>query len=143
MLVSALRPWGAQRTGANVRATRHGLWALVITGTISLAGTTEALPTKAQVCEAAKVTASGTMQKCLATQRAKEVKGGIPNYAACDTRFINAFEAAEDRAGGACPTEADAPDIKGLIDACFDDLKSALSASPNPPCVPGVFPATG
>ncbi len=109
------------------------------------AGAVEAvLPTKGQRCEAAKVTAAGAKQRCLATERAREVKGQMFNYAKCDAAFVKAFANAEDNAGvGVCPTEGDAAAIETMIDACFDDLKGALSGSPNPPCVPRAFPATG
>jgi len=116
---------------------------LVIAGTMCWAGSASALPTKAQVCEAAKVTASGTKQKCLATELAKKVKGLAFNYAKCDTAFTNAFENAETKAGGACPTDNDASAIGALIASCRDDLEAALSGSPNPPCPPSAFPATG
>jgi hypothetical protein len=124
---------------------RQGLMVVLAVAAVGWVGAAGAGPTKAQVCEADKLTAAGKKEACLANERAKEVKGGTPDFAKCDAAFMKAFTKAETKAGpGICPTEGDAVAVEALIDACFDDLKAALSGSPNPPCVPGAaFPATG
>jgi len=104
-------------------------------------------PTAAQVCEAAKVMAAGKKEACLATERAKEVKGRVPDYAGCRIAFARAFARAESKAGaGGCPSEGDTDAVETLIDGCFADLSAALAGSPNPPappCVRRSLPATG
>lgn len=96
------------------------------------------------VCHAAKLKAAGKKEACLAAEEAKEVLGKPADFAKCSGKFEASFAKAEAKAGaGVCPTEGDAAAIEALIDGCFDDLKAALSGSPNPPCGPGAFPATG
>jgi hypothetical protein len=99
-------------------------------------------PSKAAICEATKLTASGVKQACLATQEALAVLGKPHNPALCSSFFDHAFDTAERLAGpGVCPTEGDAPAIEALVDACFDNLKGALSGLP--PAGFQQFPATG
>ena len=57
-----------------MRAKRDALVGLMVVAA-AWAGSASAAPTKAQVCEAAKTTAAGKLEKCLADQRAREVKG--------------------------------------------------------------------
>ena len=129
---------------------RQGLMVVAAVAMVGWAAAAGAGPTKAQTCEAAKLTAAGKKEACLANERAKEVKGKAPDYAKCDEAFMKAFTNAETKAGpGVCPSTGDAVAVEALIDGCFDDLRAALSGSPNPPCVPGgpgapgAFPATG
>jgi hypothetical protein len=128
--------------------TRQGLIALMAVAVVWVqAGAAGAARLSgAQVCEAAKLTAAGKKEACLAAERAKEVKGGIPNYAACSAAFTKAFTKAETKAGaGVCPSEGDMGAVEALIDNCFADFSAALAGTPNPPCVPGggAFPTTG
>jgi hypothetical protein len=101
-------------------------------------------PTATQACEAAKLTAAGKLEQCLAAERAKEVKGQVPKYTKCSDAFAKAFSKAETKAGpGVCPSEGDAGAIEALIDGCFADLSAALAGTPNSPCLPGRLVATG
>jgi hypothetical protein len=122
---------------------RQGLIAVVAAiATLGAAGAASAAAVSpAQVCEAAKVTAAGKMEQCLAAELAKEVKGKVPNYAKCSAAFAKAFTKAETKAGpGVCPSEADTAAVEALIDGCFADLGAALAGTPNPQLA---FPATG
>ena len=83
-----------------MRAKRDALVGLMVVAA-AWAGSASAAPTKAQVCEAAKTTAAGKLEKCLADERAKEVKGQSFNYAKCDTAFMKAFTAAVLMSAGA------------------------------------------
>ena len=126
-------------------ATIRGGWvALIAVGVVGWAADAGAGPTKAQTCEATKLTAAGKKAACLAGERAKEVKGGTANYAKCDEALTRAFASAESKAGaGVCPSEHDAAAVEKLVGGCFADLQAALTGSPNPPCVAGALPATG
>jgi hypothetical protein len=127
--------------------TRQGLIALMAVAVVWVqAGAAGAARLAgAQVCEAAKLMAAGKKEACLANERAKEVRGRVPNYAACSDAFTSAFTRAETKAGaGVCPSKGDAGTVEALIDGCFADLNAALTGTPNPVCVPGAaFPATG
>jgi hypothetical protein len=112
------------------------------------AGAIHAAPlTAAQVCEVAKLTAVAKKETCLVNERAKEVKGRTPAYAACSDAFTRAFTRAETRAGaGVCASEGDAAAVEALIDGCFANLSAALAGSPNPsgpPCARAALPTTG
>jgi hypothetical protein len=125
---------------------QQGLIALVAVAVawVYAGAASAAPPSPAHVCEAAKITAAGKKEQCLAAERAKEVKGGIPDYAKCSAVFTTAFTKAETNAGpGVCPSEGDARAVEALIDGCFADLSAALAGTPNPPCVSQAFPATG
>jgi uncharacterized protein DUF1566 len=107
-------------------------------------GAETANPTKAQKCEAFKNTAAGAKALCLEIEYAKQALGKPPNFAKCESRFMSDFAKAEQRAGGACPTEGDAAAIEALLDACVGDVAAALSgSSPPPPPSCQQFPATG
>jgi hypothetical protein len=127
--------------------TRLGLIALMAVAVAwGQAGAAAAAPlTGAQVCASAKLTAAGKKEQCLAEERAKEVRGKVPNYAACSNAFTGAFARAETKAGaGVCPSEGDAGTVEALIDGCFVELDAALGGTPGSVCVPGAaFPATG
>jgi len=111
-------------------------------GTASGGGPPPPPPSKAAICEASKLTASGVTQACLATQEALAVLGKPHNPALCSSFFDRAFDTAERLAGpGVCPTEGDAPAVEALVDACLANLKGALSGLPPAGCQQ--FPATG
>jgi hypothetical protein len=99
-------------------------------------------PSKAQVCEAAKLTAVGDKAECLANEAAGEVLGRTPNIARCDAAFTKAFAKAEAKAGGACPTNGDTAAVEAQVDICVADIAAALSGTPAPPACQS-FPATG
>jgi hypothetical protein len=82
---------------------------------------------KAQVCEASKLTAAGLKASCLAIEEAKGVLGATARPERCDAAFAKAFAKAEKFAGGACPTTGDTVAIEGLVDACVADIADALS----------------
>ena len=99
-----------------MRTRQQGFIGVLIVGlTVGWAGhEAEAKPSKALVCEAAKLTAAGSKAQCVASAEAKGIFGGTPNPAACSTEFTTAFAKAEAKAGpGACPTEGDAAVIGG------------------------------
>ncbi len=64
------------------------LTAIVTLGPAGVAGAAPLPP--ALVCEGAKLTAAGKLEQCLVTERAKEVKGKVPNYAKCSATFTTA-----------------------------------------------------
>jgi hypothetical protein len=91
--------------------------------------------TKAEWCEASKLTAAGRKASCLALEEARGVLGGTPKPARCSKSFEWTFGLAEAIAGpGVCPTEGDAAAIEALVDACVADIAAALSGSPTSPC---------
>lgn len=96
----------------------------------------------AEKCEAAKLKASGNQAKCLLQAQADSVKSGSPaDTTQCVANFEAAFAAAEGQYGLDCPTLGDVDAIETLVDACRNDVASALSGSPSPPRQN--FPATG
>lgn len=99
-------------------------------------------PTATQKCEARKNNVAGEKAECLAKEHGKQALGKTPNFAKCELRFMNAFAKAEQVAGpGVCPTEGDAPAVKGVIDVCVGDVATALSGGTPVGCQQ--FPATG
>ena len=116
-----------------MRTRRLGFMALMAVGlVVGWVGTGAAVgPTRADRCEATKLTAAGLKASCLAVEEAKGVLWGTPNPARCSGRFERAFA----KAGtGVCPTEGDAAAIETQIDTCVADIAAALSGSPPSPC---------
>jgi hypothetical protein len=136
------RPLSPMGERAGVREEREmnkglGFMALMAVGlVVGWVGTGAAVgPTRADWCEATKLTAAGLKASCLAVEEAKGVLGGTPNPARCSGRFERAFTRAEAIAGpGVCPTEGDAAAIETQIDTCVADIAAALSGSPPSPC---------
>ncbi len=74
-------------------------------------------PSKAERCEATKLTAAALKASCLAIEEAKGILGGTPKPARCSVPFTKAFTIAEAIAGGQCPTTGDAAAIEDLVDS--------------------------
>jgi len=129
-----------------MRTRRLGFMALMAVGLVAgWVGTGAAIgPTRADWCEATKLTAAGLKASCLAVQEAKGVLGGTPRPDRCDAAFTKAFAKAEAIAGaGVCPTEGDAAAIEAQVDACVADIAATLSGSPPPSPCQQQLPATG
>jgi uncharacterized protein DUF1566 len=71
--------------------------------------------TPAQKCEVAKNKAAGKLAACLSSQRAKEVKGRVPDYRGCTDKMGAAFGKADFAGVGSCPTTGDASRIERRI----------------------------
>jgi hypothetical protein len=96
----------------------------IVVGALALtcAATADAVLTVSQKCEAAKNKAIGKIATCLANERAKEVKGNVPDYVKCYDKCSAAFIKAEQKAvdaGGSCPTTEDSGFIEENIDLIF------------------------
>ena len=69
--------------------------------------------TRGRRCEAAKLSAAGRYQLCLADADARAVaKQAQADYARCDKQLRAKWRKAEQRAGGACPTTSDLPRVR-------------------------------
>jgi hypothetical protein len=82
---------------------RQGLLMALMAGVMvwGQAGTAGAAPTAAQKCEAAKLTALGKAQACMASAKAKEAKGGLADLAKCSDGLAAALAVADKKAATA------------------------------------------
>src|SRR6185295_4482601 len=99
-----MRPRGGMRMG---RLMRVGI-ALVCTVMLASSAGAADDATKARRCHAAKLSAVGRYDLCLASADARAVtKQTTPSYARCDKQLQKKWQKAEKSAGGACPTTGD------------------------------------
>jgi hypothetical protein len=128
-----------------MRTRRQGLIGVLVLGLLGgWAGVGAAGGvSKAEWCEASKLTAAGLKASCLAIEEAKGVLGATPRPERCDAAFTKAFTKAEKVAGaGVCPTEGDAAAVEALVDGCVAEIADALSGGGAPNGC-SQFPATG
>ena len=97
------------------------LWAAV-----ALAGVTPA-----EKCEAAKLSAAGKYGACrLGAEKKAVLAGTAADYTKCDTKYMAAWDKAETKYGGACPTSGDQGPVQTAITDDTGDLRSHLDGGP-------------
>ncbi len=90
----------------------------------------------ADKCESTKAKTAGKYAKCLGNEDAKAIKKQIAadgeKLLKCEDKFFSAFNKAEDKADGACPTTDDVLAVGSTVGSCVDDVVTALGGVPGP-----------
>ncbi|HYR97042.1 MAG TPA: hypothetical protein VEM57_09915, partial [Candidatus Binatus sp.] len=92
-----------------------------------------AAPSPGQKCQGAKLKAVSKRMACCFAAKRKALGGTPEDLSGCAAKFDAAFAKAEQKAGGACPTSADATMLGAKADAYCADLADDLSGAPPPP----------
>jgi len=103
--------------------------------------------TPEDTCEAAKNQESGKYAFCRAKAEAKAIKTGLPpDYSKCDTKLLDKWAKAEDKAiakGAACIDAVSYPAIQSFVTAHTDAVASALDGGVLPAAAQGQRVRTG
>lgn len=93
-----------------------------------LAGSAAAGPTKAERCQADKMSEAGKYGFCRLKESAKALKSGKPvDFTKCDDRLGRKWAVIETKGAGECPTQGDEAPIMSQVTGDADDLANALS----------------
>ena len=96
----------------------------------------------AQKCQGAKLKAISKRMSCCFAAKRKALGGTPEDLSGCAAKFDAAFAKAEQKAGGACPTSADATMLGAKADAYCADLADDLAGPPPPPPASSLYVAT-
>lgn len=85
-------------------------------------------------CEQSKAKGAGKHASCRANVYAGAIKKAVAadgeKLTKCSDKVTSSFTKAEEKAAGACPTTGDSSAVEGIVDACIDDVVTALGGAP-------------
>lgn len=85
-------------------------------------------------CEQSKAKGAGKHASCRANAYAGAIKKAVAvdgeKLTKCSDKVTSSFTKAEEKGAGACPTTGDSSAVEGIVDACIDDVVTALGGAP-------------